>query len=323
MIIYREVDTLKLTKPTACGLGNFDGVHLGHQILIKELVKQANQKKIDSTIITFEPHPHKLLAPEKADALLMTSKQKEEFIRSLRVDNLIFAPFTPEFAKMHYRDFIEEILIKKCNASIVVVGYDYRFGYRGEGNARILKELCQEKGVDTIIIPPVTYKGHIVSSTIIRTLIKNGDVEKAREYLGHLFSIEGCVVHGQAIGTKLGFPTANISFSPEIILPDFGVYAVLIKRDKTIYKAIANLGRRPTFNGSNVTLEVHIFDFNENIYGEILEILFVHRIRKEIKYDNPLDLKKQIKKDCVKAKSLLNDFNYDFTFYGVCDKIKN
>jgi len=321
MITYTKLDTLELKRPTACGLGNFDGVHLGHQKLIKEMVRQARLKHIDSSIITFEPHPSKVLNPEKADPLILTSRQKEKLIKAFGVHNLILAPFTQEFSKMHYKDFIEDILIKKCKAIVVVVGSDYRFGYKGEGNSELLKELCQKRGMETIIIPPVTHKGLIVSSTLIRSMIKAGDVKSAGEFMGHLFSIEGKVVHGNSIGSTLGFPTANIAFSEEIVLPDYGVYAVLVKYGDRRYEAIANIGRRPTFNGSDVTLEVHIFDFNKQLYGEFIEVFFVDRIRKEIKFNSPLELKKQIKSDSEEAKETLKRFKYDFTFTGCYDKI--
>jgi len=323
MITYTKLDSLELKNPTACGLGNFDGVHLGHQKLIKEMVRQACLKNLDSCIITFEPHPSKILNPTGADPLILNLRQKEKLIYSLGVNNLILAPFTLEFSKMHYKDFIEEILIKKCRANVVVVGSNYRFGYKGEGNSEILKQLCQKKGIEAIIIPPVMYKGQIVSSTLIRSMIKAGDVKNAREYMGHFFSIEGKVVHGNSIGSTLGFPTANISFSKEIILPDYGVYAVLVKYKEQKYKAVANIGRRPTFNGSDVTLEVHIFDFNKQIYDEFIEVYFVDQIRKEIKFNSPFELKKRMEIDCEKAKNILKDFKHDFTFLGVYDKIKN
>lgn len=304
MKTYREL--LTLSSPTACGLGNFDGVHLGHQKLIKELLKQATIRNLESTILTFEPHPSKILYPDKADPLIMTLKQKENVIKTYGIDNLVLIPFTRDFSNIDYEDFIYDILIKKCRAKTIVVGFDYRFGKKGAGNARILKEICRKEGIDTIIIPPVTYEGKIVSSTLIRSLIRNGNVKKAREFMARPFSIEGIVVYGDALGRELGFPTANVSYSPDIVLPANGVYAVLVAWQGRILKGIANIGIKPTFNKNQITLEVHIFNFNEQVYGETLEVIFVEKIRDEIKFEGVSRLIDQIKKDVAMAKKILS-----------------
>jgi riboflavin kinase/FMN adenylyltransferase len=305
MKIYRELLTINLSGPTACGLGNFDGVHLGHQRLIKELLKQARIKSLESTILTFEPHPSKILNPDKADPLIMTLKQKENVIKSFGINNLILTPFTRDFSKIDYKDFIYDILIKKCQAKTIVVGFDYRFGNRGAGTAHILKEICGKEGIDAIIIPPVTYEGKIVSSTLIRSLIRDGNVKKAGEFMARPFSIDGIVVYGDALGRKLGFPTANVSYSPDIVLPANGVYAVRVVWQGSILKGVANIGTKPTFNKNQTTLEVHIFNFNKQIYGETLEVIFVEKIRNEIKFDSVSELINQVRKDFVRAKNIL------------------
>lgn len=305
MKTYRELLTMNLAGPMACGLGNFDGVHLGHQRLIRELLKQSKIKGIESAILTFEPHPTKILHPEKTDPLIMTLKQKENVIKSFGIDNLIFAPFTRDFSRINYKDFIKDVLIKKCRAKTIVVGFNYRFGSRGEGNAAILKEACAKEGIDTIIIPPVTYEGKIVSSSLIRSLIREGNVKKAGEFMDRPFSIEGTVVYGDARGRKLGFPTANVAYSPDIVLPAHGVYATLVIWQGKTLKGVTNIGTKPTFNKSQTTLEAHIFNFNGQIYGQMLEVVFVEKIREEIRFDGPSELISQVKKDFARAKNIL------------------
>jgi len=305
MKTYRELLTINLTSPIACGLGNFDGVHLGHQKLIKELLKQSKIRGLESAILTFEPHPTKILQPEKTDPLIMTLKQKENVIKSFGIDNLIFAPFTRDFSKINYKDFIKDILIKKCRIKTIVVGFNYRFGNMGEGNAAILKEVCGKEGIDTIIIPPVTYEGKVVSSSLIRSLIMDGNVKKAGEFMDRPFSIEGTVVYGDARGRRLGFPTANVSYSPDIVLPAHGVYATLVIWQSRTLKGVTNIGTKPTFNKNQTTLEVHIFNFNEQIYGETLEVVFVEKIRSEIRFETPSELINQVKKDFAEAKNIL------------------
>lgn len=304
MKTYRQLSGIKFSNPTVCGLGNFDGVHLGHQKLINELLKQSQIRKLESVILTFEPHPSKVLRADKSDPLIMSLRQKENVIKSLGIDNLIFAPFTQKFSQIDYKDFIYDILIGICKVKVVVIGFDYRFGCDGKGTANDLQEICSKEGIDTIIIPPVTYEGKIVSSTLIRALIESGDVKKAAEYMGRPFCIEGNVVYGDGLGRKLGFPTANISFSPDIILPAPGVYAVKVLWHNKAYKGIANLGIKPTFQKHKTTLEVHIFNFNQQIYGEYMEVNFIENLRGEIKFRSVSDLVAQVKNDIIEAKKI-------------------
>ena len=278
MKIYRKLSSLQLANYTVCGIGNFDGIHRGHQKLIKELLQHSQNRNFDSLIFTFEPHPSKVLSPNNSTKLIMTLKQKKKIMSSYGIDHFILAPFTREFSEIKYKNFIYDILINKCRAKVVVIGYNYKFGYNGEGNAQRLKELCQHEGVDTVIIPPVTYKDHTVSSTFIRNLIEKGDVKSAAEYLGRPFNIEGIVRHGDGIGKRLGFPTANISLDQELALPAMGVYAVLVSLKGNVYKGVANLGIKPTFNGSDMRLEIHIFDFNGELYGKKLEVMFIEKL---------------------------------------------
>lgn len=304
MKIYHDLSSIQISNFTVCGLGNFDGIHRGHQRLISELLKLSHKTQYDSLILTFEPHPSKVLS-SNSNPLITTFNQKKEIIESSGVDHLVLAPFTREFSRINYKDFIYDILIKKCRVKAVVIGYNYRFGFKGKGNAQNMKDICQKEGIQTVVIPPITYEDKIVSSTLIRNLIQQGKVKKAADFMGRPFVVEGSVVHGNAIGKKLGFPTANITLSNEIVLPARGVYAVMISWRGNIYKGVANFGLKPTFNGKEIRLEVHIFDFNEDVYGENLEILFIEKLRSECKFDRIDDLISQIKKDFISAKEIL------------------
>ena len=305
MEIYHDLSSLNIPNYTVCGIGNFDGIHRGHQKLIETLLKCSQTRNLDSLIFTFEPHPSKVLSPNNSAKLIMTSNQKKRIMRSYGIDHFILTPFTREFSKIEYKNFIYDILINKCRAKVVVVGYNYKFGYKGEGTAQSLKELLSKEGIYTVIIPPVTYKGETLSSTFIRSLIEKGDVKNAAEYIGRPFNVEGFVQHGNGIGKKLGFPTANISPEQELVLPARGVYAVLVSWLGNIYKGVANLGVKPTFNGSDMRLEIHLFDFNGELYGEKLEVMFIDNLRSEIKFDKAEDLVKQVQRDFVNAKEIL------------------
>ncbi|HHY04382.1 MAG TPA: bifunctional riboflavin kinase/FAD synthetase [Thermoanaerobacterales bacterium] len=311
MRIYKNISSLQMTEPTVCGLGNFDGVHLGHQKLIKQLVDISRDRDLKPTIFTFEPHPANILCPDKSNLIITPVEKKQNIMKSLGVENLIMAPFTPDFARIEYDDFISEILVKRCRAKAVVVGFDYRFGYKGRGNAQILKQVSRDYGIDTHIVEPVTYSGKIVSSTLIRSLIKKGDVKSASEFLGYPFGISGNVILGNRVGRKLGFPTANVNFPSNIVLPANGVYAVFVSLSGKLLKGAANIGFKPTFGGNNIVLEVHLFDFCKQIYGERLEVFFIENLRKEIKFKSPKELIAQVNTDFNKANEILNKYQKD------------
>lgn len=306
MRVYRDLSSIKLPNYTVCGIGNFDGIHLGHQKLVQTIIKHSKSKKLDSLIFTFDPHPSAVLNPNNSARLIMSKDKKKQIMESYGIDHLVFAPFTQKFSRMDYKDFISNILFGKCRAKVIVIGFNYRYGYKGLGTAENLKRVCSEVGVETVIIPQVTHEGNIVSSTFIRSLIEKGDVHSASKYLGRPFAIEGKVIQGKGLGKKLGFPTANISFNKELVLPTKGVYAVLISWNENVYKGVANLGTKPTFDGKDIVFEVHLFDFCGQLYGEKLEVSFVQKLRSEIKFTTPDDLVKQVQKDMECAKEILN-----------------
>ncbi|NLZ52594.1 MAG: bifunctional riboflavin kinase/FAD synthetase [Thermoanaerobacteraceae bacterium] len=306
MKVYRDLSSITIPNYTACGIGNFDGIHRGHQKLVQTLLQYSQSRNLDSLIFTFDPHPSRVLSPKNSAKLIMTQNKKKQLIESYGIHHFVLAPFTQEFSKMEYKDFIYNVLIDKCRAKTVVIGFNYKFGYKGLGTAETLKQLCNKAGVDTVIIPPVTYKGNIVSSTFIRGLLEKGDVKNAAEYMGRLYTIEGYVQHGKGIGKRLGFPTANVSLEDELVLPARGVYAVLVSWDNNKYKGVANLGTKPTFDGNDLVLEIHLFDFDGILYGKKLEVSFVQNLRSEVKFDKPQDLAKQVQKDLINAKEILN-----------------
>jgi len=306
MKVYYDLASIKIPNYTVCGVGNFDGIHLGHQKLVETILNYSRAKQLNSLIFTFDPHPSKVLNPNNSAKLIMSKEKKRQIMESYGIDYFVLAPFTQEFSKIDYKDFVYNILIDKCRAKVIVIGFNYKFGYKGLGTAENLKRLCNEVGVETVIIPPVTYEGKIVSSTSVRNLLENGDVKSASKYLGRPFAIEGEVIKGRGLGKKLGFPTANISLDKELVLPAKGVYAVLVTWNKSIYKGVANLGTKPTFNGDDIVFEVHLFDFDGKLYGERLEVAFIQLLRPEIKFSSLEDLAIQVLKDIVSAKEILN-----------------
>lgn len=307
MRIYTNLDSLQLKHPTACGLGNFDGIHLGHQALISKLLDIAYKESLEPTIITFDPHPSEILTPDRPTPLLIPLEQKKKILEKLGIKNLVLVPFSREFSKITYQDFVKNILIAKCRPKINVVGFDYTFGYKGRGNAKLLKQICAKKKIRTYIMPPITHNNMPISSSLIRGLVKSGNMSKIPEFLGRPYSISGVVVGGNRIGKKLGFPTANINLPQNVILPPKGVYASVINVEGNTYKGAANLGLKPTFDGKTTNLEVHLFDFNQNIYGKNIEVFFIDMLRKEKRFKSAIDLQKQIKKDFVEVLKILSD----------------
>lgn len=263
-------------------IGNFDGLHLGHQALLK----------LPNTIVyTFTPHPRR--APR-----LMSDAQKAKALRDFGVKQVIFQEFTLEFAALSPEDFIQKILIEQLNATDIVVGPDFAFGTEASGDVKTLQRDTRFK---THIIEPVRILGEICSSSLIREAISKGDLERAKAFLGHDYSLTGTVVRGAGRGKQIGFPTANLEVEQEV-LPPFGVYAVY---SKSLGQGVTNIGKQPTFGSENpLRVETHFLDFNGSLYGEEIEIFFKHKIRDEKKFDSVEDLKRQIREDLKRMKEL-------------------
>ena len=289
-------------------LGNFDGVHVGHQILFKKAAEIASKKKGTSIAFTFEPHPLKVIAPEKVPPLLTHFHKKMELIEACNIDSVICADFTRQFADQRPRDFSENILKGKIGAKEVVVGFDYAFGRGREGTIPYLKKMGEEFGFVVHVVEPFQLDGLTVSSSHVRELIEAGNMESARKFLGRHYSIVGPVISGHKTGQAIGFPTANIDTS-KVQIPGTGVYAVRMIYQNNSFGAVANIGFNPTFHRDRLSVEVHIFDFNQVIYGKEVEVEFISRIRSEIEFKSKEELVVQIKKDIETAKVLLEGTN--------------
>ena len=289
-------------------IGNFDGVHKGHMALFRQVRLQADQIGGTAVAITFEPHPMRVLNKEAPPPQITRYDQKMELLSKTNIDILICIPFTVEFAGITAQSFVEDILIRKIGMQVIVVGEDYSFGRNREGNIQYLKHASQDYGFD-VIVADWEYneldRNERISSTIIREIVMQGKVAEARHMLGRYYQIRGKVVGGRNRGGKLlGFPTANIRLHDELS-PKTGVYAVTVECSKGNYLGVANIGYSPTFDDNIFTVEVHILDFNENIYDQRIRVNFVERLRSEQKFDNITELSNQIQKDIQAARAIL------------------
>ncbi|MBW1896369.1 MAG: bifunctional riboflavin kinase/FAD synthetase [Deltaproteobacteria bacterium] len=293
-------------KNAVLTIGNFDGVHLGHQALFHQVIEKANSFDGDSVVITFEPHPIRVINSNKHFPLITLYQQKVELIEKTGVDVLICIPFTREFASMPARTFVKEILYDFIGMKAIVVGDDYSFGKNREGNVALLKEMGETLGFDVIVSGWIQLAQGRISSTKIRNLVREGGVEEAKKLLGRYYQVRGAVVRGRDRGGKLlGFPTANLTLYDELC-PKTGVYAVTVEHDDRTYKGVANIGYSPTFKEGQFGVEVHIFDFDRSIYDQPIRLNFVHRLRDEKKFEGPEALAVQIKRDVAEAKEVLS-----------------
>jgi len=310
MIIIDDIN--KITSPyknAVITIGNFDGVHLGHQKLFRNLNEKAIALNGTSIAMTFEPHPVRVLKKNNHLPLITLYEQKVELIKKTGIDVLICIPFTQEFATIPAEKFVEDILVKRIGIKAIAVGEDYTFGKNREGNIDLLKILGNKCGFEVIVINELhisnTYPEKI-SSTKIRELVMAGQVAESQKLLGRHYQIRGKVEAGRDRGGKLlGFPTANINLYDEL-RPEIGVYAVTVECKGENFKGVANIGYSPTFDDNIFTVEVHILDFEENIYGQKIRVNFIDRLRNEKKYSNISELSEQIKKDIIKAREILS-----------------
>ncbi len=290
-------------------IGNFDGVHLGHQALFHEVIEQAAAVDGTSVAMTFEPHPLRVLHPGSHPPLITLYEQKIELIERTGIDILISVPFTREFAAIPARTFLEDILIRKIGMKAFIVGGDYAFGKNREGNLDFLRRYSGRYHFNLIVADWIQSHSNgksRISSTRIRELVAAGDVAGAKKLLGRYYQVRGAVEHGRNRGGKLlGFPTANISLQDELA-PKAGVYAVTVECAGNRFPGVANIGYSPTFDDHIFTVEVHILDFNEDIYGEKIRINFIERIRDEIKFSGIDTLARQIRQDVDVARKIIS-----------------
>jgi riboflavin kinase/FMN adenylyltransferase len=290
-------------------IGNFDGVHLGHQALFHEVMEKAQEIDGTSVAMTFEPHPMRVLKQNGHPPLITLYEQKVELIERTGIDVLICVPFTRTFAAIPAREFLEEILIRRIGMKAFVVGGDYAFGRNREGNLEFLKQYSGSHNFELIVADWIQSQSNgksRISSTRIRELVMEGAVASAKKLLGRHYQIRGTVEHGRNRGGKLlGFPTANIKLHDELA-PKTGVYAVTVECGDHRLKGVANIGYSPTFDDYVYTVEVHILDFNRDIYGEKIRVNFIERIREEIKFSGIDALARQIERDIETARSLVS-----------------
>ena len=293
-------DTRTYPKPVLA-LGNFDGVHRGHQAIFQHVVARAREVAGTSMVFTFEPHPLQVLAPEKAPPLLTTYEQKIRLIATFGITVALRVPFTEQLARQEPIEFVREILWRRLGIHEVVVGHDFRFGHRRAGTVDFLQAQAEHFGYRVTVIPAVRQDDTVVSSSNIRRLLIEGHVEQAARLLGRYYAIEGPVVEGFRRGRQLGFPTANVR-PTNAIVPYKGVYAVRVEWEKRLYPGIANVGYNPTFGNQALSVEAHLFDVDVHLYGATVCVEFLHRIRDERKFASVEELAAQIACDAQQAR---------------------
>ncbi|MDB4063875.1 bifunctional riboflavin kinase/FAD synthetase [Flavobacteriaceae bacterium] len=298
MKVVQDIQNYSSDTKSILTIGTFDGVHVGHQKIIKALVKEAHNKKLLANVLTFFPHPRMVLQKDVQIKLIDTLTEKETFLRELGVDTLIIHPFSKEFSRLSALEFTRDILVNQLKISELFIGYDHRFGKNREATVADLTSFGKTYDFKVNIIPAQDVSAITVSSTKIRTAILDGDFIKVVDFLGRFFQLSGTVTKGQSLGRTINFPTANLLIdSQHKIIPPKGVYLVSIFHHQNQYYGMMNIGTRPTLNGDKQTIEVHIFEFNKNIYSNSLTIHFIEKIRDEQKFESFDALKKQLIKD--------------------------
>ncbi|MCH3881489.1 MULTISPECIES: bifunctional riboflavin kinase/FAD synthetase [Tenacibaculum] len=298
MEIIHSVFDYKSTQKTFVTIGTFDGVHIGHQKIIENLVAEAKEKGHKSVVLTFFPHPRMVLQKDVSIELINSIDERAKFLEKTGLDCLIIHPFSKEFSRLTALDFVRDVLVNQLNISKLVIGYDHHFGKNREGNITQLTEYSHLYNFTVEEIPAQDIDSVSVSSTKIRKALVSGNLKTANKYLGYNFSIFGKVVNGKQLGGKIGFPTANISVAETYkLIPKTGVYVVKsVIGGETVF-GMMNIGTRPTVNGIHQTIEVHFFDFNEDLYGENLNIELLYFLRDEQKFDSVETLIIQLKED--------------------------
>jgi riboflavin kinase / FMN adenylyltransferase len=291
-------------------IGNFDGVHLGHRFIIQRLVEGARQEGCPAVVISFEPHPKMVLHPERRPFYLITSpKEKIRLLADLGIGAFILLPFSIKYARTTAEEFIREILWERLRIRKILIGHDYTFGRGKEGNEAFLTEAGSRLGFSVEVMNAFRVGDTVISSTKIREALLAGEVRFAATLLGRPYNLSGRVISGNHRGGSLGFPTANIEPEKEL-LPARGVYTVRVLREGKRHGGVLNIGFNPTFTDGKFSIEVHIFNFHKNIYGRILDILFIERIRDEIRFTNPEQLIAQIDRDITRAREILKSEKY-------------
>ncbi|MHC1725097.1 MAG: bifunctional riboflavin kinase/FAD synthetase [Syntrophobacteraceae bacterium] len=305
MQVFHGIESVERRfKNPAITIGNFDGVHKGHQALFQKVKQWADKLKGESVVMTFNPHPIEVLFPDRPLSFITSHQKKLHLIERCGIDATIIVPFNHDFSKMSAREFVEIVLVEKIGIKAIVVGHDYRFGHSREGDIDFLKQLGEQHGFEVDTVSGIRLNDTVVSSTAIRQMITKGDVKHANKLLGHLFEVSGTVITGKKRGAGLGFPTANIRM-PALASPRTGVYVVEADVEGKTYGGAANLGYNPTFGDTEISLEVHLFNFNQDIYDKEIVVRFIDRLRDEKRFSGPSELIEQIDRDVKRAKEIL------------------
>jgi len=298
--------TKPLTNPVLT-IGNFDGVHKGHLALFDKVKERAKAIAGQSVVMTFEPHPLKIMRPANGPQLITHTGQKLELIEKAGIDVIVCVSFDREFAAIPARDFVNSILVKKIGIKEIVVGYDYTFGHNREGDINLLREIGNDFGFVVHLVGPIEIDHTLVSSTSIRRLVQEGRLEEARVLLGRDFEVQGTVVKGRNRGGRLlGFPTANLNPHGEL-LPKTGVYAVKLLIDDAFYDGVTNVGYNPTFGDTGLTVETHVLDYSGELMGKTIKVHFIKRLRDEKTFKTLEELSDQIAQDIARAKEVLRE----------------
>ncbi len=285
-------------------IGNFDGVHRGHRQLLRKIKSDCLEKNLLFVVVTFVPHPQKILHPDRERFLINSYEQRRSLLQKAGVDVLVEMKFTRDFSTLKADEFLGRYLLVYPGLRNLYLGYDFAFGANKEGGHDLVDAICKPRGIQVEIQPKFEFRGTVVSSSLIREQLLSGKIDAAAATLERPFQLEGVVVRGEGRGRKIGFPTANIQISPDLIVPDKGVYVTRAIHKGMTYQSVTNIGNNPTFNDTtHLHVETNLFDFNHDIYGELLEIQFLHKLRDERKFPTVNDLIAQIRTDVESARS--------------------
>mgnify|MGYP001407620618 FL=1 len=302
MKIIRSIAAFNSSEKTIVTIGTFDGIHIGHQKILKDLIRTAKKENKKSVLLTFFPHPRMVLQKDVSIRLINTIEEKSSLLEKMGLDYLIIHPFSQEFSRLSALDFVRNILVNQLNTSRLIIGYDHHFGKNREGNIHQLREYSLLYDFEVEEIPAQDIDNVSVSSTKIRTALKEGRLKTANNYLGYNYMLNGTIVNGKKLGGKIGFPTANLDIKePYKLIPKTGVYIIKTIIDAVLYTGMMNIGFNPTVKGKCQTIEAHLFDFNKDLYGRKVTIELLFFLREEQKFNSIEDLIIQLNLDKVNA----------------------
>jgi riboflavin kinase/FMN adenylyltransferase len=310
MLIEEELALIAPKRDTALTIGVFDGVHLGHQLLISKVKEKAAEKNLESVVVTFLHHPRLILGHQSQITFITSIEERVKLLKNLGIDHVVTLSFTHELSRLSARQYID-LMMRHLKMQEMVVGPDFALGKGREGNIQSLQTLSGELGFGIEVVPPLLHQGEVISSTAIRGALARGEIGKINKFLGRRFALNGQVEHGDSRGKTLGYPTANLVPEEEQALPADGVYACYALLENKRYKGVLNIGVRPTFRGEHRTIEVFIMDFSGDLYGQEMTLDLVDRLRDEMKFPGPEELKAQLSKDVELARVLLEQSKTD------------